>query len=243
MPISFSRKASSLKSSGAFCGVIRIAVLPNPQLESVPDQYGSCYPVSGNASINKPFCLEYKWDTEGRGELLMLAHPLHRKLLSSDVNVLDDFRFESIDGKLVGVAGHSWLLKADVIDDLNAFAHSLHLKSMSESVNSYYSAASLGFSYEASELVDIGSTIAALEIPSAQTWWRIGLRKYTMHGQRLPLLERDFCKCYAYALEGIYDPKKKNALKKIKNLTEYDDGALSQIFFGGFMVDRLNGKR
>ena len=47
----------------------------------------------------------------------MLAHPLHLQLLSADdeVTVLDDFRYKSIDGELVGVAGDSWKLKLDPI--------------------------------------------------------------------------------------------------------------------------------
>ncbi|QHO09479.1 hypothetical protein HN51_067974 [Arachis hypogaea] len=45
----------------------------------------------------------------------MLAHPLHLQLLSKDegnVSVLKHFKYRSIDGDLVGVVGHSWLLEA-----------------------------------------------------------------------------------------------------------------------------------
>ncbi|KAL2926889.1 Endo-1 3(4)-beta-glucanase 2, partial [Bienertia sinuspersici] len=56
--------------------------------------------------------IKYKWDTRGWGELLMLAHPLHVKLLSNDncnnVAVLDDLKYKSIDRDLVGVVGDSW---------------------------------------------------------------------------------------------------------------------------------------
>ena len=45
----------------------------------------------------------------------MLAHPLHLRLLSNEVTVLDDVRFKSIDGELVGVVGDSWKLKSDPI--------------------------------------------------------------------------------------------------------------------------------
>lgn len=46
----------------------------------------------------------------------MLAHPLHVKLLSGEnVIVLNDFKYKSIDGDLVGVVGDSWLLKSDPI--------------------------------------------------------------------------------------------------------------------------------
>jgi len=58
--------------------------------------------------------LEYKWEKKGWGDLLMLAHPLHLRLLDGDdskVTVLEDFKYKSIDGELVGVVGDSWGLK------------------------------------------------------------------------------------------------------------------------------------
>lgn len=99
---------------------MRIAVLPesNPQFESVLDRFSSCYPVSGEALFTKPFALEYKWEKKGWGDLLMLAHPLHLKLIDRedcDVTVLEDFKFKSIDGDLVGVVGDSWVLKPDPV--------------------------------------------------------------------------------------------------------------------------------
>ncbi|OIV90167.1 hypothetical protein TanjilG_01621 [Lupinus angustifolius] len=100
-----------------FSGIIRIAVLPDsdPKYEAVLNLSSSCYPVSGDAAFKKPFSVEYTWEKKGWGELLMLANPLHLKLLSSNdcnATVLDGFKYRSIDGDLVGVLGDSWLLKA-----------------------------------------------------------------------------------------------------------------------------------
>lgn len=107
---------------GGFSGVIRLAVLPDsenaPQYESVLDQFSSCYPVSGNAVFANPFCLEYKWEKKGWGDLLLLAHPLHLQLLSKGnkhVNVLKDFKYKSMDGDLVGVVGDSWELRTNPV--------------------------------------------------------------------------------------------------------------------------------
>lgn len=86
----------------------------DPKYEAILDRFSSCYPVSGDAVFTKPFCLEYKWEKKGWGDLLMLAHPLHLRLLPGDdsgVTVLEDFRYKSIDGELVGVVGDSWQLK------------------------------------------------------------------------------------------------------------------------------------
>ncbi|GFP91765.1 endo-1 3(4)-beta-glucanase 2 [Phtheirospermum japonicum] len=107
-------------TSSVFSGVIRIAALPNhdPKSEAILDRFSSCYPVSGDAKLTKPFHLEYNWDKKGWGDLLMLAHPLHLRLLSHDdcsVSILEDFKYNSIDGELVGVVGDSWVLKTDPV--------------------------------------------------------------------------------------------------------------------------------
>ncbi|KAF1888838.1 hypothetical protein Lal_00036880 [Lupinus albus] len=115
-PMKFSHTLSGI-SSDAFCGVIRIAVLPeskNSKFEEILDRFSSCYPISGDAILKKPFSVVYKWEKKGLGDLLLLAHPLHLQMLSkknSDVTILDEFKYKSIDGDLVGVVGDSWLLK------------------------------------------------------------------------------------------------------------------------------------
>ncbi|OAP17910.1 hypothetical protein AXX17_AT1G19200 [Arabidopsis thaliana] len=131
---------SSIHCRGGFTGIVRITVLPgsNPGYESTLDRFSSCYPVSGDADFTKPFTLKYMWEKRGSGDLLMLAHPLHLKLLARDasslfqqstlllvcpdrgctnssVTVLDHFRYKSIDGDLVGVVGDSWVLKPDSV--------------------------------------------------------------------------------------------------------------------------------
>ncbi|CDY72635.1 BnaUnng05310D, partial [Brassica napus] len=103
---------SSIRCRGEFSGLIRMAVLPNskPDFEPVLDRFSRSYPVSGDADFTKPFTLEYKWEKRGHGDLLMLAHPLHLKLLSKDnesVTVLNNIKYKSIDGDLTGVIGDS----------------------------------------------------------------------------------------------------------------------------------------
>ncbi|XP_058773256.1 glucan endo-1,3-beta-D-glucosidase ARB_01444-like [Vicia villosa] len=108
-------------TSEAFSGNIRIALLPDSDSkhEAVLDRCSFCYPVSGDAILREPFCVEYKWEKKGWGDLLMLAHPLHLQLLSendlNNVTVLNDFKYKSIDGDLVGVVGDSWILKTDPV--------------------------------------------------------------------------------------------------------------------------------
>ncbi|OIT05785.1 PREDICTED: probable endo-1,3(4)-beta-glucanase ARB_01444 [Nicotiana attenuata] len=118
-PIHLTHNVSSI-FSGGFSGVIRIALLANSdrQCEKILDQYSSAYPVSGSATL-RSFGLSYKWDVKGKGKLIMLAHPLHRRLLStadsSAAHVLEDFKYRSMDGELVGVVGDSWELETNSI--------------------------------------------------------------------------------------------------------------------------------
>ncbi|XP_058187875.1 glucan endo-1,3-beta-D-glucosidase ARB_01444-like [Rhododendron vialii] len=114
-----SNDISSITSGhGGSTWTIRIAILPDsdPKSEAILDQFSSCYPVSGEAVFVMPFCLEYKWYKKGLGDLLMLAHPLHLRLLAGNsrgITVLDDFKYKGIDGEVVGVVGDSWLLTSD----------------------------------------------------------------------------------------------------------------------------------
>ncbi|MED6106107.1 hypothetical protein PIB30_001501 [Stylosanthes scabra] len=117
--IAFSKANTSDDDGDEVPLIVRIAALPDSssEIEDVLDRHNTCYPVSGYAVFTKPYCVEYKWQKRGFGDLLMLAHPLHLQLLSkhesNNVTVLEDFKYRSIDGDLVGVVGDSWLLKAD----------------------------------------------------------------------------------------------------------------------------------
>ncbi|KAG5112046.1 hypothetical protein JHK82_035315 [Glycine max] len=116
-PIKLNHTLSEI-TSNAFSGIIRIALLPDSDSkhEAVLDKYSSCYPVSGKAVFREPFCVEYNWEKKDSGDLLLLAHPLHVQLLrngDNDVKILEDLKYKSIDGDLVGVVGDSWVLKTD----------------------------------------------------------------------------------------------------------------------------------
>lgn len=121
-PINLNKHGSSELQSDPFSGVIRIAVVPdstsNPKYEEVLDKFSSCYPVSGDAKLKGNFTVVYKWQRKNSGDLLMLAHPLHLKLLSKNklaATVLYDFKYRSVDGDLVGVVGDSWVLEAEPV--------------------------------------------------------------------------------------------------------------------------------
>ncbi|KAK6927997.1 Glycosyl hydrolase family 81, C-terminal domain [Dillenia turbinata] len=117
-PIKFSKNDKFSITSDAFSGIIRIAISPDSgsAFESILDQHSTAYPVFGEATFTNLFTLEYRWEKQGFGDLLMLAHPLQLELLSSAENdkvvILKDFKYNSMDGDLVGVVGDSWILKS-----------------------------------------------------------------------------------------------------------------------------------
>ncbi|CAD6225103.1 unnamed protein product [Miscanthus lutarioriparius] len=117
-PIRLAQATTSQLSAPAFAGAIRVAYLPDASMEPVLDRYSRCFPTAGHAALNRPFCVDYAWRKDGPGELLMLAHPLHLRLLAEDdcaVRVLDDCRYRSIDGDMVGVVGDAWVLRTDPV--------------------------------------------------------------------------------------------------------------------------------
>nr|XP_043620377.1 ascus wall endo-1,3(4)-beta-glucanase-like [Erigeron canadensis] len=117
-PITLTYYTSSIISQ-EFSGVFRIAILsdPSPETESVLDRSSECYPVSGYTVLSEPSSIGYNWYKQCWGEkadLLMLATPLHVRL-GFGLKVVDGFRYKSIDGDLVGVAGDSWVLKSNPV--------------------------------------------------------------------------------------------------------------------------------
>ena len=62
---------------------------------------------------------------------------------------------------------HSWAA------GLTEFEDGRNQESTSEAVNAYYAAALMGLAYGDSSLVATGSTLVALEILAAQTWWHV----------------------------------------------------------------------
>nr|GLL18804.1 probable endo-1,3(4)-beta-glucanase ARB_01444 [Ipomoea trifida] len=161
-PINLTHNTSTITSASSFSGLIRIALLPNPdpKCEAILHRFSSCYPISGEAVFARPFSVEYKWEKKGWGNLLMLAHPLHLKLLSDTdctVTVLEGLKYRSIDGDLVGVVGDSWVLRNDpiavtwhsiegineesfpeIIQALNKDAEALDSKAMATNTASYF---------------------------------------------------------------------------------------------------------
>ncbi|XLR63225.1 hypothetical protein S83_013897 [Arachis hypogaea] len=138
-PIKFSYSDGVITDDGDGVNVIvRIALLPNSSSasEDVLDRYSTCYPVSGDAFFTKTYCVEYKWEKRGFGDLLMLAHPLHLQLLSKalskDVVTLGTVYISTTvadrNGRIIARAARLALIAEevgfiDVIPTLKMFLH------------------------------------------------------------------------------------------------------------------------
>lgn len=178
-PINLSHDTSRITST-AFSGVIRIAALhvASPKFESILDRFSSCYAVSGEAVFTKPFSLEYKWEKRGWGDLLMLAHPLHLRLISDSecsVSVLEDFKYDSIDGELVGVVGDSWALKSDPVSVTWHSIKGVEEESYSEIIGA------------------LVNDVAALDASSVSTSSSYFFAKLVARAARLALIAEEVC--------------------------------------------------
>uniref|UniRef100_M8AXT2 glucan endo-1,3-beta-D-glucosidase n=1 Tax=Aegilops tauschii TaxID=37682 RepID=M8AXT2_AEGTA len=92
-PIRLSMSSVTQLAAPGFLGVIRVAFLPDAAMEAVLDRYSGRYPTAGVAALDRPFSVDY----------------------GCRVRVLEDFRYRSIDGDLVGVVGDAWALRTDPV--------------------------------------------------------------------------------------------------------------------------------
>ncbi|KAJ7569304.1 hypothetical protein O6H91_01G071400 [Diphasiastrum complanatum] len=107
--------SKDLTCSEEFVGVIRISILTAAESEPILDRFSTTYAVGGSVDLSVPFQVRYNWKKKGLGELLMLSLPLHREILSSYALNIPGLVFESIDGKLEGIIGDSWVLQDEDI--------------------------------------------------------------------------------------------------------------------------------
>ncbi|KAG9448708.1 hypothetical protein H6P81_008673 [Aristolochia fimbriata] len=136
-PLHLISSTNSCLISKPYFGVIRLAILPSsePLYQKVLDRYCTRYPVSGTAKLTHHFRINYEWKKKGRGELLLLAHPLHVQLLTNedhDFRILKEFKYDSIDGDLVGVVAERWSLETDPVSATWHSIRGVHKKSFPE---------------------------------------------------------------------------------------------------------------
>uniref|UniRef100_A0A0D6QTA6 glucan endo-1,3-beta-D-glucosidase n=1 Tax=Araucaria cunninghamii TaxID=56994 RepID=A0A0D6QTA6_ARACU len=108
----------NLTVTGEFQGVLRIALLSDmfdqvaADKERALDQFNTAYPIAGRADLSAPFRVCYEWKKKGRGQLLMLSHPVHRQIMTLPraEAVVRALSYRSMDGELLGTVGCLWFL-------------------------------------------------------------------------------------------------------------------------------------
>jgi len=128
VPVSFMLQGNSLVAPLPLTGVIRIAFLPNQNVQSsfsMLAQYVQCYPTGADISISYnsdvTATVSFTYITEGPGPLLMLALPHHMDVIAlPDDDALDLLRstytpIYSLKGKMTPIVGLTWNLIYDLL--------------------------------------------------------------------------------------------------------------------------------
>ena len=96
---------------GYFTGTMRMAVMVDGVSETDLDIYSTKVPIGGSieaSSLGDSADIVINWETEGTGDLLMVALPHHMDVLA--VQVTADYKLNGIRGDMTGIVGDSWLM-------------------------------------------------------------------------------------------------------------------------------------
>jgi endo-1,3(4)-beta-glucanase len=120
--LTWSHSTDQLSASGSVTGVVRVAVLPSQDYARALTlllKYAACIPTGATVQLAYPkpssASVTYKFQTEGSGDLLMMALPHQVDILdtSSLASLLAQDSIAhmwSLKGKLVPVVGKQWVL-------------------------------------------------------------------------------------------------------------------------------------
>ena len=109
--ISISWSGSMVTANSPFSGTMRIAVMVDGVSETDLDTYSGKIPIGGSveASTNGDSAdVVINWETEGTGDLLMVALPHHMDVLA--VQATADYKLNGLRGDMTGIVGDSWLM-------------------------------------------------------------------------------------------------------------------------------------
>ncbi|GLJ15533.1 hypothetical protein SUGI_0255110 [Cryptomeria japonica] len=115
-----------------------------------------CYAIAVLAKLDRNWAWRFKPQVYSIVKDFMTVNPAE-ELLYPRLRMFDLWKL------------HSWA------SGLTEFPNGRNQESTSEALNAYYSAALLGLVYEDTDLIGIGSTLAALEMRSAKAWWHVPL--------------------------------------------------------------------
>jgi endo-1,3(4)-beta-glucanase len=110
--ISLSWSASGMAASAPFTGVLRAAASVDGGATATLDAHRAAYPKGGDVGVSVQednARIDFTWEKEGDGALLMMALPHHVDSLSSP-DIAADVKYPTLRGEMVGVVGSTWTL-------------------------------------------------------------------------------------------------------------------------------------
>jgi endo-1,3(4)-beta-glucanase len=110
--LSLTWSASGMAASAPFTGVLRMAALSSPSAAAALDAHRTAYPKGGDVLVSvmgDSARIDFAWEKEGDGDLLMMALPHHMDSLASPD--LIDLKYPTLRGEMAGVAGGTWTMQ------------------------------------------------------------------------------------------------------------------------------------
>ena len=115
--ITISWTGSIVSANSQFSGTMRIAVMVEGVNETDLDTYSGKVPIGGSivaSNSGDSADVVINWETEGTGDLLMVALPHHLDVLA--VQVTANYKLNGIRGDMTGIVGDSWLMSEPLTD-------------------------------------------------------------------------------------------------------------------------------
>jgi len=110
--LTLSWSASGMAASAPFTGVLRAAAVGEAASTPALDAHRGPYPKGGDVIVavqDDTARVDFAWEKEGDGTLLMMALPHHVDSLSSPD--FAEIKYPTLRGEMVGVVGSSWTLQ------------------------------------------------------------------------------------------------------------------------------------
>lgn len=102
---------STIEAIEPFTGTMRVAVMVDGVSETDLDNYSEKIPVGGSivaSSSGDSADVVINWETDGSGDLLMVALPHHMDVLA--VQAPANYKLNGLRGDMTGIVGDSWLM-------------------------------------------------------------------------------------------------------------------------------------
>ena len=110
-------QGSQITFEDRFSGSVRVAIVPDQSALALLDEHSGKIPTGGSisaqsASGGKSAVYKLNFETEGSGNLLMLALPHHQQTLEQPLS--NELVLDTLKGNMIGVVGETWSLSEEL---------------------------------------------------------------------------------------------------------------------------------